>query len=145
MLQDPCGSMDVPVSYATLARALRIAALMKELPGNSPFRALPPSHQAELLKLDAPERIELLALKAQEEAYTVKRLRAAVRKASPKGRTGRGRHPAPAPIKALRNALAALDLSDEEETELDEEELKAARELAARVCSRAAALARGQG
>jgi len=126
-LQERCGSIDLPVSFSTLARALRIAVLMRELPADSPFRCLPPSHQVELLKLDARDKIDVLALRAQQESYSVKRLRAAVQKAIPRQHSGRGRKPTPAMVKAMHRCMAALEGTFDIEA-LDETQRKHVKE-----------------
>ena len=126
-LQEKCGSIDLPVSFSTLARALRIAVLMRELPADSPFRLLPSSHQTELVKLDTREKIDLLALRAQQESYSVKRLRAAVQKAIPRQTSGRGRKPTPAMVKAMHRCMAALEETFDIEA-LDEAQREHVRE-----------------
>lgn len=143
-LQDKCGSIDLPVSFSTLARALRIAVLMRELPSDSAFRLLPPSHQAELLKLDVREQIDVLALRATQESYSVKRLRAAVQKVIPRHRSTRGRKPVPEVLKAVRRCLASLDGSfgREELEAMSEGQRAGARELLLVLGGRVNALSR---
>ena len=109
-LLDRCESMELPVSRTFLLNALRIAAAAKQLPRQSTFVQLPPSHRVELLRVKAPEKREKLATRALESKLSVQKLRTMIDKAEQRDteRPGRGRLPAPAVLKAVEGCLRLL-------------------------------------
>ncbi len=148
LLLERCESVDVPVSRSLLAKALLIAARMREMPRNSIFSTLPPSHQAELVRIRSIDKIEKLAERARSDGMSVIRLRAAVRKAVPK--SNRGRKPTPAVLRVVQMCVRELRDDDtgrlairkDQLTELNEEQLAQARELAGILVRRAEELAK---
>ncbi|HQP37455.1 MAG TPA: hypothetical protein PLI95_19860, partial [Polyangiaceae bacterium] len=127
---------------------LLIAARMREMPRNSIFSTLPPSHQAELVRIRSIDKIEKLAERARSDGMSVIRLRAAVRKAVPK--SNRGRKPTPAVLRVVQMCVRELRDDDtgrlairkDQLTELNEEQLAQARELAGILVRRAEELAK---
>jgi len=148
LLMERCESVDVPVSRSLLARALMIAVRIRELPCNSAFNALPPSHQAELVRIRSVEKVEKLAERARTDRMSVMRLRAAVRKAVPK--SNRGRKPTPEVVRVLSACVRGLRddetgrlaLRKEQVLELTDAQLAHARELVGVLLRRTEDLAR---
>jgi len=135
LLMDRCETVDIPVSRSVLVRSLMIAVRMRELPQNSAFNLLPPSHQAELVRIRSVEKVERLAQRARTDCMSVMRLRAAVRKAIPK--SNRGRKPIPEVLRVLTTCVRGLRddetgrlaIRKEQVLELTDDQLAEAREL----------------
>jgi hypothetical protein len=110
LLIERCESLDFPVSRTFLANALRMAAVMKELPRSASFHRLPPSHRVELLRVKAPEQVERLAAKAVQTRLSVQKLRTLVQKEGDRTRLGvvRGRKRTPNALKAIDACLRVL-------------------------------------
>jgi hypothetical protein len=110
LLMERCDSMDLPVSRTFLANALRMAAVMKELPRAATFHQLPPSHRVELLRIKAAENVERVASKAVSQKLSVKKLRALIQKEAERSGAGsvRGRKRAPPVLRAIEACLRAL-------------------------------------
>lgn len=148
LLMERCESVDVPVSRTLLARALMIAARIREMPSNSVFSTLPPSHQAELVRIRSIEKIERLAERARSDGMSVIRLRAAVRKAVPK--SNRGRKPTPTVLRVLETCVRGLrddetgrlSIRKEQVLDLNEEQLAHARDMAGILLRRTEELAK---
>lgn len=148
LLMDRCESMDLPVSRSALAKALMVAVRIKELPRNSVFNTLPPSHQAELVRIKSHEKLERFAERARSDGMSVKRLRAAVRKSIPK--SNRGRKPTPDVVRLLTTCVRGLrddetgrlSIRKEQVLELTDEQLANARELVGVLLRRAEDLAK---
>ena len=107
-LLDRCDTLDLPVKKTFLANAIRMAALVHELPRETQFLQLPASHRVELLKVKAPDRIEQLAARAVESKLTVAKLRDIVRKEKEKTKSPRGRKPVPLVLRSLGAAVRML-------------------------------------
>lgn len=113
MLIDRAESLELPVSRTFLANALRLAAVVKKLPENATFHALPSSHRVELLRVREPEKLEKLASKAVENKLSVQKLRTLVKREAERGKNGsRGRKPKPEVLRALDQCLRLLRDAD---------------------------------
>ena len=108
LLEQRCGTMELPVRRTFLVNALQIAVLSRQLPKGAKFLELPPSHRVELLKLRVPEKVEQVAAKAVEANLSVQKVREIVRKDRERSRSSRGRRPTPAPLAALRLCVRSL-------------------------------------
>ncbi|MBI5531160.1 MAG: hypothetical protein HY898_00490 [Deltaproteobacteria bacterium] len=108
LLVERCETMDPPVRRTTLANALQMACLIRELPSHSPFLSLPPSHRVELLRAGSPARVDELAGRVLESKMTVKKIRETLRKERGKSKSKRGRKPLPPIVRTLRAAIKML-------------------------------------
>jgi protein gp37 len=109
LLLAKCGSIDVPVRRTFLGSALRMAVLMRRLPGHARYFAqLPMSHRIEIMPLRDPERVEGMAATAIEKKLTVKKLRQAVNKEREKTKSTRGRKPDPRVLLEIRHCVKNL-------------------------------------
>ena len=103
MLTERCGTVDLPISKSFLQRAVGVAVMRRQLPeGATAYLQLPPSHQAELLPLQDPKRVEALAEKAVSKKMSVRDLRGRVAKElGSREPDGRGRKPRPLVLTVL--------------------------------------------
>lgn len=140
-LAQRCGTQELPLSKTQLHTAVWSAAMLRQLPADaSAFRELPPSHQATLLPLRDPAKVEQFAKRALKKNSTVRELRDTVKEERAKSKDPddqRGRPPTPTALKALKRALASCS-SESNRTiftvaavkELSEEQATEAREAA---------------
>ena len=116
-LVERCESTDLPITRATLYRAVAVAVMLRQLPsGAEAYPRLPPTHQATLLPLrDAPDAVERFAQRALTEKLSVRSLRGEVaQEISRKRRPGerRGRRPAPRIVKTIDGSLRLFTLDN---------------------------------
>jgi hypothetical protein len=144
LLMDRCGTLELPVNKAFLARAIQMAVLLRQLPKQSRFLSLPTSHRLELLKVKSTDKVEQLAERAYEGNMTVQRLRDVVRKEVIRTKSTRGRKPIPTVLKALNACAKALRdegtgrlaLRRDDVAELNEEQFAEAQALADAISKR---------
>ena len=139
-----CDTPDLPLSKTGLQRAVSIAMMIRLLPpGATGFKKLAPSHQAILLPLRDPTKVENIAKEAAENLWSVRHLRQVV--AKKRARTSRdeskgGRSPTPVIVKTLNRSLKVFTLEGGKRSftkaqveELDEQQKKDAVESAERL------------
>lgn len=108
LLLDRCGTLELPVNKAFLSRAIQMAMVLRQLPKQSRFLALPSSHRLELLKVKSPDKLEQLAEKAYQGNMSVQKLRDVVSKEFVRTKSTRGRKPIPSVIKTINVCVKAL-------------------------------------
>ncbi len=79
LLAARCGTPDLPISCTWLNSAVATAIMRRSLPNESVFARLPFSHQAVLLVLREPARIEEMARGVVDQGLSVRELRNVVR------------------------------------------------------------------
>lgn len=104
-LVERCESTELPLSRSALHRAVATAAMRRALPEKeAAFKQLPPSHQALLLPLRDPAKVERIAQRALAKKLSVRALKEVVNgeveKVAPEP-SGRGRPPKPLVLKVL--------------------------------------------
>lgn len=137
MLMDRCGTVELPVNKVFLARAIQMAALVRQLPRQSRFMSLPPSHRYELLKVKSVDTLEQLASKAVESNMSVQKLRDTVRREFLRTKSSRGRKPIPTVIRSINVCMRTLRdegtgkliVQRDDVAELTDEQVEAARAL----------------
>jgi hypothetical protein len=140
-LADKCGTPEIPVSKSWLHNAVAVAIMIRQLPqGATAFKQLALSHQAELLPLRDPAKVEKVAKEAVTMVWTVSHLREVVakkRSKTPKDESKGGRSPTPVIVKTLNRSLKVFTLEGGKRSftkaqveELDEQQKKDAVESA---------------
>jgi hypothetical protein len=144
-LSEKCGG-ELPIAKSWLYNAVSVAVMRRLLPaGDGAFKQLPPSHQAALLPLREPVKVEKIAERAVAKNLSVRALRDIVEKEvekAPKEGERRGRPPTPVIVKTLNRSLKVFTLEGGKRSftkamveELDEDQkkdaLKSAQALAA--------------
>jgi len=133
-LAEKCGTADLPISKSWLHNAVGVAVMRRLLPeGSTAFKQLPPSHQATLLPLREPAKVEKLATRAVDKKLSMRDLREIVDGEVAKAKEGetRGRRPTPVILKTLNRSLKIFTLEGGKRSftkamveELDEEQTK---------------------
>jgi hypothetical protein len=109
VLEERAAAAGLPLKRSFLSNAVGVAALARQLGRDSPYQAISPSHQVELLQAITPERAEALARECVEHRWSVRELRAKVRQERIHARLrGRGRRPLPKALRVLRACARAL-------------------------------------
>lgn len=139
LLTENCGTADLPISKSFLQRAVAVAVMRKLLlGGGTAFKQLPPSHQATLVPLREPEKVEKLAGKALSKKLSLRDLSALVTdELAKKEPDGRGRKPRPVIVKTLSRSVKLFTLESGRRSftkaqvdELTDEDAKAALKTA---------------
>jgi hypothetical protein len=146
LLSDHCSTADLPISRSFLQRAVGVAVMRKLLPEAAvAYKQLPPSHQATLLPLREPDKVEKLAARATSKKMSVRELKEKVDEELAKVEkepSGRGRRPNPKIVKTLTHTarLFAFDegkrsFTKAEVAELSDDQKKEALKTAKRLAA----------
>ena len=134
-LVERCETPELPISKTGLHRAVSAAVMRRTLPAGAAFKLLPPSHQAMLLPLRDPEKVEKFAQRAVNKQMSVRGLHDIVVEEVANARQGepRGRKPLPVIVKTLSRSLKIFTFEGGRRSftktmveELDEDQRKSA-------------------